>query len=266
MNTIWMGSRVAIRLGLMAALALALGVGPSDASAQFGLPKIPKLSKTGKKDTAPPPARPQGPTPQVTAISPSSVPPGWEGDVVLTGTNFSKDMKLRLECGYQFKPKDFRVESAERAVFQLKVPPSTEETKCVIALEVPPAATAETGPTPQGSPQIVQVTGASLSISESSGLAVAYKACFMAEGDLPPMQVMMKLSEVMQGGSQDECKLMVSAEGLKYAAQGKTLLDPPASAVKMIEPILWMGNPTGAFRIVLASGKIYNFFGTEGHN
>jgi len=230
---------------------------------QFSLPKV-KIPKVGK--STPAEKVPQGPMPVVTAITPSSIPPGWEGQIVFTGSNFSKDMKLRLECGYQFKPKDFRVESAERAVFQLKVPPSTEETKCVIALEVPPAATAETGPTPQGSPQIVQVTGASLSISESSGLAVAYKACFMAEGDLPPMQVMMKLSEVMQGGSQDECKLMVSAEGLKYAAQGKTLLDPPASAVKMIEPILWMGNPTGAFRIVLASGKIYNFFGTEGHN
>ena len=228
---------------------------------QFGLPKV-KVPKIGK--STPAEKGPQVPTPVVTTITPGSVPAGWEGEVVFTGTNFSKGMKLRLECGNQsMKVKDFRVENAERAVFTLKVPPSLEESKCVIALEVPPGGgMGEISPTAQGTPQVVQVTGPTLSISESSNLAKAYKACFLAEGDIPPMQLMGKLAQAMQGGSQDECKLLVSADAVKYSAQGKTILDQPASGVKTVEQILMMGNPTGAFRIVLTSGKIYNFFAT----
>jgi hypothetical protein len=245
----------------MAALALALGVGPSDASAQFGLPKIPKLSKTGKKDAPPQAAKPQGPPPQVAAISPNSVPPGWEGDVILTGTNFSKTMKLRMQCGYQsVKTVKFMVESAERAVLSLKISPTSEEEKCTIVLEVPPEATAETGPTVEGTPQIVQVTGATFAIADSASYAKPFQACFLAEGDVPVMELMMKLSQAMQQSSQDPCKLLVSSASVKYASQGKTILDQPASAVKTVDQVLMMGNPIGVFRIVLTNGKIYNFF------
>jgi hypothetical protein len=198
----------------------------------------------------------------VSAITPSSVPPGWEGEVGFTGTNFSKGMKLRLECAHQsMKPKGFLVESAERAVFQLKVPPYMEESKCIIALEVPPAApTAEIGPAAEGTPQVVQVTGPSLSISESSGLAKAFRACFIMEGDVPPMQVMQAMAQAMQTGGQDECKLMVAADSIKYSNKGKVILDAPASAVKEVEQILLFGETSASFRIVLASGKVYNFF------
>ncbi len=204
----------------------------------------------------------QAPTPVVTAINPSSVPPGWEGQVEFKGSNFSKNMKLRLDCSDQtLKPRNFTVESAERAVFQLKVPPEIEESKCVIVLEVPPSPVAETGPTPQGSSQIVQVTGPSLSISESSGLAKSLKACFLMEGDVPPMQVMTAMAQAMQtGDGQDECKLMVATDSIKYAVKGKVILDAPASAVKEAELILIFGQQSGTFRIVLASGKVYNFF------
>lgn len=240
-------------------LAAPIGLG------QFNLNKL-KPPKTGT--TTPPATKaPQGPTPVVTAITPATVPPGWEGQIAMTGTNFAKDMKLRLDCNYQsVKIKNFTVESAERAVFDIKVPPEMEESKCVMVLEVPPAPVSETAPTAQGSPQIVQVTGPSLVISESSGLAKAYKACFLAEGDVPPMQLMQSLSQMMQGGSQDECKLMVAADSIKYSNKGKVILDAPASAVKTIEPVLMFGQPMGIFRIVLASGKIYNFFNSEGNS
>lgn len=255
--------RSGFRLGLWLALLGVMVVDVPGARAQFGLPKLPKVPKIGKQEQKPPAQakQAQGPAPEVLAITPSSVPPGWEGDVVFTGKNFAPNMKLRLECG---KVKDFRVENGQRATFHLKIQPTAEETTCIIALEVPPAAsTAETGPAAMGTPMVVQVTGANFAISESSNLAKAYKACFLAEGDLPPMGVMMKVSEAMQKGSQDECKLYVSSDSVKYSAQGKAILDQPASAVKTVDQILMMGNPTGAFRIVLTSGKIYNFFASE---
>ena len=200
------------RIVLLTVLGILATQAPA-ALAQFGL-KLPKVPKIGKQEPKPPAQakQPQGPAPEVTSITPSSVPPGWEGDVVFAGKNFAPYMKLRLECGSQsIKPKDFRVEGAERATFHLKVPPSAEETTCMIALEVPPVApTAETGPAVQGTPMVVQVTGAKFGISESSSLAKAYQACFLAEGDVPPMELMMKLSQAMQKGSQDACKLYVS--------------------------------------------------------
>ena len=236
------------------------------AMAQFGL-KIPKIPKIGKQEPKPP-ARAQGPAPEVTSIKPNTVPPGWEGDVVLAGKNFATNMKMRFECERaSVKVRDFRVDGAERATFHLNVPDSAEESKCVIVLEVPPAAaTAETGPSPQGTPLVVLVTGVTFAISESSPLGQAYQACYLVEGNLTPMELMVKYSEVMQKGSQDTCKLFVSAEAVKYSDQGKVILDQPASAVKAVDPVLMMGQPMGMFRIVLASGKIYNFMASGGHN
>lgn len=257
--------RSRLHLWSLAVLSLLI-VGVPVAMAQFGLPKLPKVPKVGKQEQKPSAQAsvPRGPAPEVTAITPNSVPPGWEGDVVFTGKNFAQNMKLRLECG---KSTGFRVESAERATFHLKVQPSAEETTCIIALEVPPAApTTETGPSAQGTPLVVQVTGATFAISESSALAQAFQACFLAEGNLQPMELMVKMSEVMQKGSQDECKIYVSPDSVKYTDQGKPVLDQPASAVKTVESVLLMGQPTGMFRIVLASGKTYNFFASGGHN
>lgn len=261
---------LSLRRGVLFTVMAVLATQAPAAMAQFGLPKLPKVPKIGKQEPKPTAQakQPQGPAPEVTAITPSSVPPGWEGDVVFAGKNFAPNMKMRLECGGQnIKPKDFRVEGAERATFHLKIQPTAEETTCIIALEVPPAPpTAETGPAVQGSPMVVQVTGASFAISESSNLAKAYKACFLAEGELAPMEIMMKYSEAMQKGSQDECKLYVSSDSVKYSDKGKAILDQPASAVRTIEPVLMMGNPMGAFRIVLTNGKIYNFMASGGHN
>jgi len=257
---------------LAASVLVSITFGAPIASGQFGL-KIPKIPKVGKQDTTNPSTRapiPKGPMPQVKTIDPSVVPHGWEGDVVFTGINFGKAMKLRLACGtYTVKTKDFRVESAERAVVHITLshPANEEDVVCTIALEVPPGgAMADIAPSAGGTIEVVQVTGPTLTVSDSSTLPQGFKACFLGEGDVPPMQIMMKLGQVMQGGSQDECKLLVSADSVKYSNQGKTVMDQPASSVKSIDPILMMGNPTGAFRIVTTSGKIYNFFDSSGHS
>jgi hypothetical protein len=261
--------RSGVHAGWLATVVGLLFVSVPGAMAQFGL-KLPKVPKINKQEPKPPAQAkaPQGPAPEVTTITPNSVPPGWEGEVAFAGKNFAKNMKLRLNCeNASVTLRDFRVENAERATFRVKVPASAEESKCLIALEVPPVPpTAETGPTAQGSPLVVQVTGATFLVSESSALARAYQACFLAEGDIPPMELMVKLSEAMQKGSQDECKLYVSSDSVKYSDQGKPVLDQPASAVKTVEPVLMMGQPMGIFRIVLTSGKIYNFMASGGHN
>jgi hypothetical protein len=105
-----------------------------------------------------------------------------------------------------------------------------------------------------------------LAISESSSLAKAFKACFLVEGDIPPMQLMQSIAQAMQTMGNDECKLMVSFENIKYSNKGKVILDAPASAVKEVELVLIFGNPSGAFRIVLSGGKVYNFFSSESHD
>jgi hypothetical protein len=259
-------SRVRLCLPVLSLLIIGVPV----AMAQFGLSKLPKIPKVGKQEQKPSAQAsvPQGPPPEVTSITPNSVPGGWEGDVSFIGKNFAPNMKLRLDCGGQSaKVGDFHVESAGRATLHLKVQPSAEDATCMIALEVPSAApAAETGPSAQGTPTVVQVTGATFSISESSTLPKQYQACFLAEGDVPPMELMMKLGQVMQKGSQDECKLSVSSNSVKYSDQGKVILDQSASAVKAIEPVLMMGNPTGIFRIMLTNGKIYNFLASGSHN
>jgi hypothetical protein len=239
----------------------------SMAFGQFGLPKIPKIPKLGKQDSKPPAKaqQPKEPMPEVKTIEPNLVPPAWEGDVVLTGKNFGKAMKLRLECGgHNINTKDLRVESAERAMFHVKLSGSDEESTCAMAVEVPPGgAMAEIAPTPGGTVEVVQVTGATFAVSNSSKLPQTYKACFLAEGDVPYMQLMMKMAQKMQTSSQDECKLVVSSDSVKYVAPDKTVLDSSASGVKTVEQILMMGNPSGIFRIILANGKIFNFMVTE---
>ena len=232
---------------------------------QFNLPKV-KVPKIGT--TTPPAAKAaQVPAPTVASITPASVPPGWEGQVVLAGTNFTKNMKLRLDCNYQtVKIKNLNVESAERLTFDIKIPAGMEESKCIMVFEVPPTPASETDPTPQGTPQVFQVTGPTLAISESSSLAKAFKACFLVEGDIPPMQLMQSIAQAMQTMGNDECKLMVSFENIKYSNKGKVILDAPASAVKEVELVLIFGNPSGAFRIVLSGGKVYNFFSSESHD
>jgi len=219
--------------------------------------------------------------PEVTAIKPDAVPPGWEGDVVFTGKNFAEKMKLRMDCG-NFKPEGFHVESVDRAVFHVKVPPEAEDTKCLIALEVPPGgATAETGPAVEGTPQVgqvMQVTGANFAISSSSTLAVARGACLMSEGpigreDDPASTYEAYLNAQIEFQKKwetnpaflQECQMYVSPDSVKYVQSGKTVFEKPASAVKKVEKFFIPGPigdmPSDVFSITWADGKIQNFMG-----
>ncbi len=239
---------------------------PEEAQAQFGikLPKIPKILKGDdkedkKSDAKSQPAadkakKPKGPVPEITSVEPDSVPPGWEGDVVFTGTNLAKGMTFMMECGsgVNYKPRDFRVESATRATLAIEVSEDAEEKKCKISV----AAAADTMPSDEGSPEVTLMT-AGFGVSEDSKLPRAYKACLLGEGEMEMADLMTKFSETMTKAGQDPCKLMVSSTSVKYSVQDKTLVDQSASSIKSIEPLMMMGQAM-MFRIV-ADGKIYNF-------
>jgi hypothetical protein len=216
--------------------------------------------------------------PEVTAIKPDSAPPGWEGDVEFTGTNFTKSMRLRIDCVSR-KEGDFRVESAESAVLHLKIPPHAEETKCLIALEASPgASTAEIEPAAQGTPQIVQVTGASFAISGTSNLPVARSACLMGEGPIGKaddmasryeaylnLQMEFQKKYVTDPSFVPGCEFYVSPDTIKYIEKGKTIFEKPASTVAKVEKFMMptpMGDqPTDVFSITWKDGKIQNFMG-----
>ncbi len=123
-------------------------------------------------------ALPQFPAPSVTAITPSTVPAGWEGRIVLTGANFARGTMVRLNCSYRtMAVRNLAVESPERMAFDLQVPADLEPSRCVMLLEVSPPNAAETGPTVQGTPQIIQVIGPSLSIYPSASGPVIPSSC-----------------------------------------------------------------------------------------
>ena len=93
-------------------------------AAQFRLPKIPKL---GKSETTQQKSAPTGPLPEVTSIEPNSASPGTEGDLVLTGKNFAKSMKLRMNCPDESPSiQSFKVESDTRAVPSRALRPTTK--------------------------------------------------------------------------------------------------------------------------------------------
>jgi len=250
----------------MTVILLAGVTGAPMAFGQFGLPKI-KIPKIGKQE-AKPAARAKkqkAPPPEVTAITPSSVPPGWEGDVVFTGQNFTTTMRPRVGCSESVKTQSFKVESPERAVLHVEVPFPVEDGACGLALEVPPpGSTAEVEPSEEGTFQVVEVKSATFGISQSSNLPVAFSACFVSEGETFPEEIHVNRIEIsMREKEHGGCKLMVSADSVKYVDQGKTVLDQPASAIKKLDQIL-LQPPIGpaipvGFRITLANGKIYNF-------
>ena len=252
--------------------------GISLSAAQLGIPKI-KIPKAG--GGAPVSKVAQGPLPEVKAIKPDAVPPGWQGDVVFTGTNFIKSMSLRLDC-VSFRNEDFHVESAERAVLHVKIPPRTEETKCLVVLAVF-ADSAEIGPSGQGTPQIVQVSGPSFAISGSSNLPVARGACLMGEGPIGKaddmaskyegyLNLQMEFQKQFQTNPNFimECEFYVSPDTVKYVQGGKTVFEKPSSTVAKVEkfvmPTPFGEQPTDVFSIAWTDGKIQNFMGVAKDN
>jgi hypothetical protein len=246
------------------------------ASAQFGI-KIPKVPSIGKdkndskdsKDSKGTPAAATAasspPVPaEISGISPSVVPAGWEGDVVFTGKNFLSSMTVDLDCTdyHGLKTRDFKVTSSTSATLHLQLPEANfderDEAKCTFTASQTTTKT-DISPTKKGTPSVQQVSVSLLtpfSISNSSPIARGYAACFVAEGNLPLEDFYPKLLDVMakQNGL-FKCRLLVSPASAKY----ETLFDVPASGIKAIEPIELVPGAAMGFRLVLTNGKIYGF-------
>jgi hypothetical protein len=245
---------------------LLLGFAGTAWAAQFHMPKIPKIGKSKpaeqKKEAA-------APLPELTAISPNSASPGGEGDLVLTGKNFTVGTGLRMSCSdTQPALSNFKVESPTRAVAHIRFGFDTKQGPCEIYLESRPTTTNAQGEitaSTSGTVEVVQVKSVSFAIAPSSAMPAALPVIYVGEGNMEFMQIMMKMQQAMQGSWNDSGKplLYVSKNDVKLMQGGKTVFDEPASGIKEVGLMSMMGQSTGVFRLVCSSGKIYNFIEQE---
>lgn len=262
----------------LAAVFLWVFADASTASAQFGLPKVPKILKKGeKKDTRPeetkrteakrpeagkpceeitPSGEESAGTPEIGAeelelmeVTPDSAPPGGYGQLVLTGKNFICSLPIRISCRGDVNPavQSLKVEAPGRAVARIKVPLDVKEGPCSFLL-------------PGGGDHVVR-----FQISIAGKMPMRVPAMLLGEGELDFMQAMMRMSEegmeVMKSGGY----LELTADSVKFVQEGfkeKVAFTEPTSAVKEVEGMTQMGESTGMFRITFRTGKIYNFMAT----
>jgi hypothetical protein len=231
-------------------------------AAQIHLPKIPKMGKSKpaeqKKEAA-------AALPGLTAISPNSASPGGEGDLVLTGSNFTVGTGLRMNCSdTQPSISSFKVDSPTRAVAHVRFGFDTKEGPCEIYLDSHPTTTNSQGEitaSTSGTVEVVQVKSVSFTISIPSAMPMALPVMYVGEGNMEFMEIMMKMQQAMQGSWNDSGKplLFVSRNDVKLVQGNKTVFDELASNIKEVGEMSMMGQTTGVFRLVCTSGKIYNF-------
>ncbi len=247
--------------------------GPT-ASGQIKLPKILKVA--GKMESTPRegtnPSKETGPAPELLQISPDSAPPGGIGELLLTGKNFTKGLRLIMWCG---KPMEelatgvFKLENSGRARAQIKIPFHIGEETCTMLGLMPPLgglSEEEEEESVLASREVVQVAagGPTFRISKSAKMAVGVVVLLVGEGDLNFMELMQKMQGEMAGGfgkgGMKKGQLLVSPDSIEFVQEGKTVFSERASSVKEVEEMTVMGQSAGgAFRIVFTSGKIYNF-------
>ena len=275
-------SRLTTCTVILAACWIIMGSAEAVYSFQFRLPKIPKVPGVSKEQPkAPATSAPQVPVPEITSISPKEVPPGWSGEIVLTGRNFPKTMTLRPDCGDSAVSwKEFKVESPERAVQSIAVRLDAEDKGCQIYIAYQPsvAANSEIAPSQPGTVEVVQVKAATFGVSAASTLAVARGACLMGEGPIGGgedpasryeaylnLQIEFQKKFVTNPGFLQECHMYVSPDSVKYVQSGKTVFEKPASSVAKVEkfsmPTPFGDQPTDVFSITWADGKVQNFMG-----
>ncbi len=235
-------------------------------AAQFHLPKLPKVGKSEPAQQKSAPA-PTGPLPEVTSIDPTSASAGSEGDLVLTGKNFTKGMRLRMNCPEEAPSiQSFKVESDTRAVAHVKFGFNTKEGPCEIYIEAVPGGSGEIAASSAGTPQIVQVKTVSFTIAKSSALPLALPVMYLGEGNMDFMAAMMKMQQAMQGSWDNSGKplLHASKSEVKLTQGEKTVFTEPASNVKEVGEMSMGGQSVGIFRIVFTDGKIHNFMEQSG--
>jgi hypothetical protein len=265
-----------IAVWVVAAVVLGLGFGASVASAQFGL-KLPKIPKVGKKETKPATESKekvaQLPAVEITSIAPDSAPPGAAGEIVLTGKNFFRGMRLRMGCGEEERSPEslqnylVKVESPERATIQVSIPENAKEGPCTLYVVGywgrTGVVTDETDESPRGTPEITQIGADKVlfRISNSGSMPISVPVFLAGEGNMQFMEIMMKFSQSAQGdwGKGGKSSLLLSPDTVQYVQDDKTVFSEPTSGATKVEEMSMMGKPTGVFRIVFKDGKIYNF-------
>jgi hypothetical protein len=159
------------------------------------------------------------------------------------------------------------VESPERAIVKVSIPEDAKERPCtlyVVGYWVRAGVvTDETDESPRGTPEITQISPDKVlfRISNSGSMPISVPVFLAGEGDMQFMEIMMKLNQSMQGGwgKGGQSHLVLSPDTVKYVEAEKTVFSEPTSGVTKVEEMSMMGKPTGVFRIVFKSGKIYNF-------
>ncbi|HET7840397.1 MAG TPA: hypothetical protein VFM21_02265 [Terriglobia bacterium] len=234
-------------------------------AAQFRLPKLPKIGKSDSPQQKQ--AAPTGPLPEVTSLEPNSASPGAEGDLVLTGKNFSSGMTLRMDCPQESPSiKSFKVESATRAVAHVKFGLGTKEGPCQVYIAAVPGASSEIGASTSGTVEVVQVKTVSFTIAAASAMPMCISVVYLAEGNMDFMALMMKMQQAMSGTWDNAGKpqLCVSKKEVKLIQGEKTVFTEPASNVKDVGEMSMGGQSVGIFRIVFTDGKIHNFLEQSG--
>jgi hypothetical protein len=216
--------------------------------AQFGLPKIPKLPKTSKAATPQVKASRAATMEVVSTMSPDAAPPGGYGQVVVVGENFKDGMQVTFNCkGAQFKADSVKVESATKAVAQIKVPVTATEGPCGTSMR------SNSGKEP-------------FQISNSANMPVAVPVILLGEGDMQFMDMMMKMQQAMApgfGGQGAQGQIQFEGSSIKYVKGDQTTFTESVSGVKSMGEMKQGDQPIGIFRIVFNDGKIYNFMGGQ---
>ncbi len=272
--------RRSIRCAILALFVLAcVSLGWS----QF--PRLPKLPKTlpgmgaedeiaqGKKTKGttggPSRAASKLPAPELTGISPDSVPPGGTGELALTGSNFTEDMCMQIDCGkVGVHVKNFKLASSTRAVAQIQTPFKAQDGQCKLALVRRPGGCkpSETEESAQATPEVFQVPagGPTFSVSSSANMPVSVPVAYLGEGELDMMSMGTKMAGAVGGGFGDQGEqtlLLLTADSVKCTQGSTTHFAGARSAVKAVQEMRMQGQSIGVFRIVFNNGRTYNLMG-----
>jgi hypothetical protein len=217
--------------------------------------------------TAPaPPAAPQEPTapaapaaeiqpsatPEVTAVEPPRAAPGSDTTVKITGKNFVQGTKVSF-ANTGIRVLDVTASSSTELAVHIKVAPDAApgatslyvinpddrevEAPFEVAGKAPAAPTAPAAPAQPAKPA-----------TTSSAATQRYEAYHLGNP-----------AEIVQTRGKLKGALVVSSGKLRYEEGSKILFNVALSDIKEIEIVTIGGFNTGAFHIILKSGKNYTF-------
>jgi hypothetical protein len=170
-----------------------------------------------------------------------------------------------------------KAQSPERAVIQLGIPGDWKTDDGVAFLDtgvtrvdfkvagapIGKAAGRGAAPAAPSVPRAATQPGRALS-SRQAAVIVEAPATFVGEGDMQFRQLVMNIQRGLAGGAKAgevmrKGRLVVTPDFVRFVQADQTVFEAATPSVREVAPISMMGQPTGVFRIVFKSGKIYNF-------